>query len=576
MIVVFLLALLSDDALILETEEERDLEIILKELEFLRYNPININTADFDELTKIPYLTVNDCLKILEYRKDHGFYNTPNDLLNVPGFDPLIFDKMKPFVTVKAKPIKIDKFTTRIRLRTDIPKEKSSEELYSRTECLFGQYDVFMVTEKDPHENSLFDYYVLGTVIDDEVRKFALGKYNLDFGSGVLLSPIGSFFSSIDFRMITRERGIMPYRSVSENSGFFGAAFSDSFFLRFSFFYSNQKLDGRIDSLGFARSFDESGEHVDSLSLSRKDRIGEEIVGYDIRYRFSQLLASNRTYWCSYSPGFVCTDSLTRFYGNRFWASSFELKYLGDFFVVFSECARSHKNRIGGLFGISTYFPYIEFNLAGKYFPAGFYSPKGAEAHDDHIGGTVDIKHMSKIANLGTTLTIGSKTDEDTMRYDLRLNFEKGLGNIHAKFQIRWRYTAQDIDLSGSRVFLRIKPVRYLFFDVRLEEKYVHELNVMEKGIFGCLEAGVQFERMSLRVRYGRFNTDSYASRIYAYETDLPGIINNRMLYNKGEYGFVYVSVKPVSLFKVSAKYSVVKRNSTSREQIGCQLDMKL
>lgn len=576
MIVVFLLALLSDDGLLLEIEEEKDLEIILKELELLQYNPIDINTAGFDELTKIPYLTVNDCLKIVEYRKRHGFYATPHDLLNVPGFDPVVFDKIRPFVTVKIKPIKIDKFMTRIRLRTDVPKEESSEEVYTRTECFIGQYDVCMVTEKDPRESSLFDYYVLGVVLDDEIRKFALGKYNLDLGSGALLSPLGSFFSAIDFRMITRERGIMPYRSVSENSGFFGAAFSDSLFLKFTIFYSDQKLDGRVDSLGFARSFDESGEHVDSLSLSRKDRIDEEIIGYDIRHRFSRLLVSNRSYWCSYSPGFVSTDSFTGFYGDRFWASSIELKYLGDFFVAFSECTRSFKNRIGGLFGVSSYFPYIEFNLAGKYFPAGFYSPKGAEARDNYFGGTVDIKHISKIANLGTTLILGSKTDEDSMRYDLRLNVEKGIGNIHAKFQIRWRYTAQDIDLSGSRIFLRIKPVRYLFFDMRLEEKYVHELSGMEKGIFGCLEAGVQHDRLSFRVRYGRFNTDSYASRIYAYETDLPGIVNNRMLYNKGEYGFVYVSFKPVNQFKVSAKYSVVKRNSTPMEQIGCQFDMKL
>jgi len=576
MIVIFLLVVLADDAIIFEIEEEKDLEIILAEIAFLQNNPIDINTAGFDELIKIPYFTMNDCLKILEYRDRHGFYDSPYDLLNIPGFDPFTFEKVRPFITVKAKPIRLENFFTRLRLITEIPREELSEEYYTKTEFFYGQYNVFVVTEKDPHENSLFDYYALGTVIDDGVRKFALGKYNLDLGSGVLLSPVGSFFSSIDFRMISRERGIIPYTSVLENSGFFGAAFSDSLFLKFTLFYSNQKLDGRVDSLGFARSFDKSGEHVDSLSLSKKDRINEEIVGYDVRYRFSELLVSQRTYWCSYSPGFVCTDSLTEFYGENFWASSIELRYLGDFFIIFSECARSFENHIGGLFGISTYFPYIEFNLAGKYFPAGFYSPKGAEARHDYIGGTVDIRHISKIVNLGTTLTIDDKTDEDSVKYGLRFNFEKGIGFVQAKFQIRWRYAAETIDLSGSRVFLRLKPTMHLFFDVRLEEKYAYELSEVEKGIFGSLEVGTQFDKLSFRMRYGRFNTDSYASRIYVYESDLPGIINNRMLYKKGDYGFVYVSVKPVDLFKLSLKYSVVRMNSASTEQLGFQVDVKL
>lgn len=576
MMVFFLLVVLADDALIFEIEDEKDLEIILAEIDFLQNNPVDINTADFDELTKIPYLTTNDCLKILEHRNRYGFYDSPRDILNIPGFDPLTFEKVRPFITVKVKPIRLESFLTRLRLRSEIPKDESSEEFYTKTEFYYGQYDVFMVTEKDPNESSLFDYYAFGTVIDDGVRKFAFGKYNLDLGSGVLLSPLGSFFSAIDFRMITRERGIMPYTSVLENSGFFGAAFSDSLFVRFSLFYSNQKLDGRIDSLGFARSFDESGEHVDSLSLDRKDRINEEIIGYDVRYRFSQLLASQRAYWCSYSPSFVCTDSFIEFYGEKFWASSIELRYLGDFFIIFSECARSFKNRIGGLFGVSTYFPYIEFNLAGKYFPAGFYSPKGTEARDDYIGGTVDIRHISKVVNLGTTFTIDDKSEEDSVKYGLRFNLERGIGLVQAKFQIRWRYAAQTINLSGSRVFVRLKPTKQLFVDVRLEEKYVYDVSEVEKGIFGSLEVGTQFDRLSFRIRYGRFNTDSYASRIYVYESDLPGIINNRMLYKKGDYGFIYASVKPVDLLKVSAKYSVVKINSASTRQLGFQLDVKL
>ncbi len=576
MIAILLVIILSDEVTIFEIEEERDLEVILKDMEDLRDNPLDLNTAHFKELTKVPYLSITDCLKILEYREKHGPYRSPKDLLNIPEFDPFLLDRIKYFVTVKAKPLQVGKFAARMRLQTKIPQRTFSEEYYTRTECAYGLYNLFLITEKDPYEKSFFDYYAAGIVIDHGIRKLALGKYNLDLGSGVVLSSIGSFFESIDFRMMTRERGIIPYMSVLENSGFFGIAYSDSLFLNYTCFYSNQKLDGRIDSLGLACSFDESGEHTDSLSLSRRDRIQEHLFGYDVRYRFSNLLISNRTYWCSYNPEFVCNDSLVKFYGDRFWISGIGVKYFGDFFMMFSEFARSYKNRIGGLFGFSGYFPYFDFNLAGKYFPVGFYSPKGVEAEADYIGGAVDIKHSSKIANFGTTLTMDTETDEDSMRYGLKLNFEKRMGILNAKFQIRWRYTAQTMDLSGSRIFLRIKPMKNLFLDIRLEEKYVYDSNGMEKGIFGALEAGTEFDRLRLRVRYGLFHTDSYNSRIFAYETDLPGIINNRMLYYDGDYGFIYVSFKPIDLFKISGKYSVVNRDTLSIKQFGAQLDIRL
>ena len=576
MIALLLLLILSDEAMLFEIEEDRDLEIILRDMEYLKNNPIDINTAGFDEFARIPYLSISDCLKIVEYREKKGHYNALKDLLNIPGFDVILLDRIKYFITVKRKPFKIDKFTTRMRLKSEIPKKELSEKYYTKTKCSFDRYTIYLVTEKDPYENSFFDYYSPGITIGRGTRQFVLGKYNLDLGSGIMLSPLGSFFYSTDFRVMIKERGIIPYTSVLENSGFFGAAYSDSLFLKYTLFFSNQKLDGRIDSLGAARSFDESGYHTDSLSRDRKDRINEKMFGYDIRYQFSDLLVSNRTYWCSYNPEFVCNDSFTKFYGGKFWTSGLGLKYSGDFFVMFSECVRSFKNRIGGLFGFSGYFAYIDFNLIGKYFPVGFYSPKGVEARDDYIGGTVDVKHRSRIANLGLTLTMDNKTEEDSMKYNLRLNFEKKIGILNAKFQMRWRYLAQTKNLSGSRVFLRIKPLKNIFIDLRLEEKYVYNADGIEKGIFGGLELGTEFKRLKIRMRYGIFNTDSYAARIYVYEADLPGIIHNRMLYYKGNYGFIYISFKPIDMLKLGLKYSVVNRDTLLLKKLGCQIDLKL
>ncbi len=576
MTVILLLLILYGEASLFEIEENKDFEVILKDIENLEYFPIDINTASFDRLTAIPYLSINDCLKIVQYRKQKGPYSSLNDLLNISGFDITILNRIRPFITIGTKPFKLKKLATRVRVKTAMPRQQSSEKFYTKSECCINEYRIFLVTEKDAYENSFFDYSAAGIMIDEGTRKLALGKYNLDFGSGVMLSPVGSFFHSVDFRMMTRERGLIPYTSVLENGGFFGAALVDTFLFNYTLFYSNQKLDGRIDSLGFARALYESGEHTDSISLNKKDRINEEILGFDVRYRLRDVLVSNRTYFCSYTPKFVCNDSVTDFYGDKFWISGMGLKYFQDHFVMFSEFARSYNNCVGGLFGFTGYLSSVDINLAGRYFPVGFYSPKGIEAQEDYVGGIVKIDNHSKIIDIGTALKITNSTQADTAEYDLKFNFEKRIGIATAKFQIGWRFTDRATDRSGSRVFLRITPVKKLFLDVRLEEKYVYGLGNLEKGLLGAFEIGAEFDRLRFRIRYGLFETDSYTSRIYVYEIDLPGIVNNRMLYNKGDYGFIHVSFKPIEAFNIAAKYSFVKRDTVTVKQLGCQLDVNL
>lgn len=576
MIIFFLLSVFYIDADIFETDEGKDYEILLKDLEILRNNPITLNSASFEELIRIPYLSMTDCLKIIDYREQSGYFASVRDLLNIPGFDRFRLEQIKPFITVKSKPFKVAKLTTRLRAKTEIPKQPGSLEYFTKSQCIFDGYNVYFINERDPYESSLFDYWASGIIYKDGHRTFAFGKYNLDIGSGVALSPLGSFFNAADFRILIKERGILPYTSVLENSGFFGAALSDSLFMNFTLFYSNQNLDGRIDSSGYGRSFEVSGEHTDSASLERKDRINEEIIGYDLQYRFSDLLVANRTYLCSYDPTFVCSDSMIKFYGETFWLTSVGVKYYSDALVLFSEVARTYKDRVGGLFGCTGFIPHFDIKLAGKYFPAGFYSPKGVEARNNYYGGILDITNHCKYFNLGVALTLDSKLDEDTVKYGLRVKVEKSLGMLHAKFQVRCRYTSQAIDLSSSRVFMRLKPIKHLFFDLRLEEKYVFEPDTIEKGIFGGFEMGIEIGKMRLRARYGMFKTDSYASRLFVYENDLPGIITNRMLYYQGNCGFLYLSFKPIDFLKLTGKYSTIKRDTLRQQQIGAQLDFRL
>uniref|UniRef100_A0A7C4TDP1 Helix-hairpin-helix domain-containing protein n=1 Tax=candidate division WOR-3 bacterium TaxID=2052148 RepID=A0A7C4TDP1_UNCW3 len=570
MLIIFLFLI---NQTLFETEEKKDFEVILSELENLRENPVDLNTASLEEFLKIPFLKYSDALKILAYREKAGPFEKFEELYKIPGLDSNSIEEIRPFLAVKKKPVRLKGIASRLRFKRNL-KEKKSEEYYTNTKTEIGDYKIYLVTEKDPYEISFFDYYSTGVLIDEGKRRFALGKYNLNIGSGVMLSSVGSFFSGIDYRILTHKQGIIPHTSVMENGGFFGAAVSDSLFLNYCLFYSHQRLDGRIDTSGYARSFDESGNHIDSLSIARKDRIEEEIFGYDIQYRYKRIQLSNHTYLCNYEPPFVCEDSLNQFYGKSFWISGLELKYFAERFIIFSEFARSFQNRTGGIFGWSGILPYnLDFNLSGKFFSPNFYSPKGIESDADYIGVVFDLNHHS-ILDVGTTLNINTDNEVDTTNYDLRLNLNKNIGFTQWGTQFRWFYKEGNRQSSGTRVSLRLLPKRFLYFGLRLEERYNYQDSLC-RGILGGIESGLETKFFKLIGRYSLFDIDDYAVRIFVYEPDLPGIINNRVFYGQGNSYLVYLSINPYKGMNISLKYFAMEKDSLS-QQIGFQLDSQI
>ena len=75
----------------LETSEENKTES----------QKININTANLEELTKLPGIGEATANKIISYRKETGKFKTIEDLKNVPGIGNSKFDNLKDMITIK-------------------------------------------------------------------------------------------------------------------------------------------------------------------------------------------------------------------------------------------------------------------------------------------------------------------------------------------------------------------------------------------------------------------------------------------------------------------------------------------
>lgn len=66
-----------------------------------RIRKININKAEFDDLKNMPYLNFKQTNAIIEYRKQHGDYESVAEMKNVVILDSKILRKIAPYLIFK-------------------------------------------------------------------------------------------------------------------------------------------------------------------------------------------------------------------------------------------------------------------------------------------------------------------------------------------------------------------------------------------------------------------------------------------------------------------------------------------
>lgn len=62
---------------------------------------VNINTADAQELMTIPGIGPSKAAAIIQFREEHGPFNSPEGIMEVSGIGQKTFDKLESFITAK-------------------------------------------------------------------------------------------------------------------------------------------------------------------------------------------------------------------------------------------------------------------------------------------------------------------------------------------------------------------------------------------------------------------------------------------------------------------------------------------
>jgi len=455
----------------------------------------------------------------------------------------------------------------------------SPDKIYTRYRYRYGDRISFGVTaEKDNGEEFFrgtqkqgFDFYSAHLHLKDFgiIKSFSLGDFQAQFGQGLTMWSGLGFNRKSSFTVSTaqRGRGIGAYTSINENLFLRGVATTISLGDKFdvSVFYSGKKIDGNLggaasDSLDFSEaevmvtSFQESGFHRTPSEIANKNAIFQQHYGGNISFNHKRLQLGLTAAHMSLD-GSINRDlvqySKFRFNGSENTVIGGDYSWKLRNFYFFGETTRSASGGWATMNGLNVNLnPRMSVNITQRHYDVDF-QPIASVG----FGESSTIENESGVY-LGIELRPFKKwlfnayfdqfkfpwlkyqVDAPSSGYDFLAQLEYQPSSYFG-FYIRYRDRQKQIntreDVEGLKTLvdnpkrnLRLNfsysASRQIQFRSRIEfSEYQRGNEPISRGFLVYQDVAYEFKDIPLKFnfRYAFFDTDSWDSRLYAYENDV-------------------------------------------------------
>jgi len=335
--------------------------------ERFRKNPLNMNTADENDLRELKILSGLQIANLISYRKLVGKFISIYELQAIPSWDVQIIKKLLPFITV-AEPIDLNEiFKTRfgkgdhsLSFRYSQVLEKSAgfektnmgtkyvgspPKLFLRYRYLYKNLLQFgVVGDKDAGEQFFkgaqkygFDFYSFHFFARKlgSIQALALGDFTVNMGQGLIQWQSLAFRKSVDVLGIKRQSPVLrPYNSAGEFSFHRGAGINiQKGKLETTAFISYRKLSANfapdtVSNEEYITSFLNSGYHRTESEIAGRHKLGQLALGGNIKYKSSNWQAGFNVIYFDFSSPVVKRAEAYNLYaisGNN-WSN-----YSGDY-----------------------------------------------------------------------------------------------------------------------------------------------------------------------------------------------------------------------------------------------------
>ena len=378
--------------------------------------PLDINTADRDELRALWILDEVQIDGLIKYREDNGPLLTLYELLAVPGIDAATIGMLEGMILVSA----FDRPATRpegyILVQAGRVLERQAGYLQDsslngylgdpwRMISRFhyaerGRYGVGFVAEKDAGEKLVWDassrrygmdYYAAYAMIENKgpLERLIIGDFVLDEAQGLVFG--NGFRNGLGHETVSTARrsgnGMYPYRSVYEGRKFRGmAACIRAGSILTSVFYSGLRRDGIIRADGsdeepeITVSLQQTGYHRTMTELQRKHAVAEHSAGLTVAFASANpgLRLGVNALYTHYDTDLKPTAQKYNhfaFRGRENYVTGIHGAWQLKSVEFFGEMARSASGGIGALAGfIGRLSPAFSTSLLWRRYTPDFHS----------------------------------------------------------------------------------------------------------------------------------------------------------------------------------------------------------
>ncbi len=387
----------------LETEN-LDLTNIVEVFEYYYSHPLNLNSADAEQLRDLLLLSDVQINDLLLHRKHYGKLISIYELQSLEYWDMETIFMVLPFVRVDDKldqlhvslkeAFKEGKFEGFFRYQglleqkegyADVPDsilntsnsyyQGNAARYYSRLRFSYRtNLSIGITAEKDPGEEFFkgsqaktgFDFYSAHGFYKGGkyLKAVALGDYQVQIGQGLNLWSGYAFGKTADVTNVKRTaNSLRPYTSVDETRFLRGAAvelgygdFSWTNFASVKRVDANLIQDSLIEEQEFVSSINLTGFHRTNSEIARKDALTEMIYGSNLRYQTRNLSLGIAAVYQGYNVDFN-RDTLPYnqfdFRGRGNLALSADYAWVRKNFNFFGEVSRaSYSGKFAQLHGV--------------------------------------------------------------------------------------------------------------------------------------------------------------------------------------------------------------------------------
>lgn len=591
------------DSLILKWAEFIEDESNLAEiLEDFTENPININTSDRDELSRIPLINTDVVDSILYKRSSIGKFTSKRQIRPIVGAE--LYDLIKEFVTIKSKSKHSIIYTHKSYYGIEPIKQIENATYkgnafydYNKIQLRWSNnFRIGMVTQKDIGESNYLDYSNGFIEYSTNRIKGIVGSYYCHFGEGLLFSNAygqqKSSIASLPFRS-SREGGFATLSS-SENTSLFGIYlnFNQIYVSNIYLFYSKINRDAQFSQdLNYITGIDYDGYHRSDSESRTKDMIDESVIGLT----WSRSFFSKLVFGLNYSA--ITYDPILEFNSNTISDNSFRrqrYKFSSDNITQYSsfytltfnaiqfkgEIAGSRQGRPASTQSLFIDTEFINFGIKYWYLGKNFYSPFG-RVFDNSIA----FPQAEEGFYFGLTLNPFNRFSINTFKIikkDLWRTYFDKMPKMKDESFIEANYQPENLSIFARlrtkdneyfidpekdntvvrnvqrqyiyRLHLDYKPTKQLLLKTRWESTHIQSFNENGSYLFEDIHffTGSIF---SIGTRILFYKTDSYNSRLYEYESDLPGSYANYAVYGEGKMYYLLLKWKIYNKISILFKY---------------------